>query len=661
MFTWQSSRFYGALLICVVISNNLAGQWKAVSYKTITTVKWDISAQANVFMETGVCFPGNRDCRGVTVNESIQLEGKKYKEVIDFVGREEGTLYGKEINLPGTMTVNYDSSQLNLGCFTKNVKKIILVLQNDSTWYFKDITIKEDGFQLPFSSFIGAWETGDGKPSNNKTISLNRCALLFYPVNAIAKPEVVIGQLTIDEASTLPTGNVFAWVDSLTGQPRETYTNMLDNYSKYYHTRSVQGQQDKLVTFEESFGRDNGYLSGYVNFVNTGNANEAKLVEKLLKKFSELYPFYRERGIDKQAVQADIRRLFSRPGRQYAEVLAELRSRFKQWFPDPHLDIILPPANNPEGPKLKNGPLRLRKMGDDIIIAAVLNEQYQDSIPLGAKVISVNGQPSNALNDLNRVLQMKETDTLNIRVQVNSDGLAKTFRIPYSTPLKVGKNFVPVPGVEKLPDSILVFRISRWQGEDYYKFINAFYNRQHIKGVVVDLRGNGGGYSDEVLQVLSLFTDYTYSLGRRHYPWFDESIVISPANPIFQCPSTAKVIVLVDKGTACASEIFTLGIKRRPNTFVIGESPTMGAIASPSFYRFPSGLTLQLHTCFRQFVFDPLVYTEGKGIEPDIWISRTHARDLFPYEDKYMKAALQFIRLGQPSTTTRPLPSFTSK
>ncbi|ASZ11958.1 S41 family peptidase [Chitinophaga pendula] len=638
---------YLCLLLCLCYTTAHA-QWKAISYTSGFTTKWDLTTTTGAYVQSPVCFPDHKDCQGIIVNEK-GTKTSATTAILAAADWQTDTFFLRQLLPSNKPTLNYDKAKANISCYTRNVKKLLLVLMgNDSTWHFKDITIDQDGFQLPLSSFISTWDHSTGHEFSDDNITFNSLTILYQPAHPTERSDLIISDLTIGEINNTPTRNVFAWIDSLTGHPQETYTRMFDDYSRFVYAQPETSEKEntKPLTFED-FGRENGYLSGYVTFIPADTkAEERKLLAALMKKFAELYPFYQQRGINKKEAIATFNKIFSNTNRPYASLLADLQANFKRLYPDPHLGIILPstPAADAPVARPKNGPLRLKTIGEEVVVAAILNDRYRDSIPLGAKVIAIDDKPVSTSGDPNQLLFRKETEILNISILADSNRSLRTFHIPYTTPVRMTKNFLPAPEIRLLPDNTLVFRIASWKGETYYKLLNIFFAQQDIKGMIIDLRGNGGGYSADVLKTLSLFTNQEYSLGRRHYPWFEESILISPARKEFRCRA-AKVIILTDKNTACASEIFILGMKKRPGTFVLGDTPTMGAVASATIFRLPSGLTLQLHTNFRQFIFDPAIYTEGKGIEPDIWVAKTHARDLAPYEDKLLKHALQLIRL----------------
>jgi carboxyl-terminal processing protease len=90
--------------------------------------------------------------------------------------------------------------------------------------------------------------------------------------------------------------------------------------------------------------------------------------------------------------------------------------------------------------------------------------------------------------------------------------------------------------------------------------------REGAKGIVLDLRGNGGGLLREGVLVSSIFIDkglITYTQGRS-----------SPRRDFDAqggaIPAKVPVVVLVDGGTASASEIVTGALRDRHRATVVG-------------------------------------------------------------------------------------------
>ncbi len=94
---------------------------------------------------------------------------------------------------------------------------------------------------------------------------------------------------------------------------------------------------------------------------------------------------------------------------------------------------------------------------------------------------------------------------------------------------------------------------------------------QEVEGIIVDLRGNGGGSLDEVVRMSSTFMEsgpVTWLRTQTHVNRYN-----GPANP----PAyDGPLVVMVDENSASASEIFAAVIQDRRRGLVVGPSSTYG-------------------------------------------------------------------------------------
>lgn len=94
---------------------------------------------------------------------------------------------------------------------------------------------------------------------------------------------------------------------------------------------------------------------------------------------------------------------------------------------------------------------------------------------------------------------------------------------------------------------------------------------QEVEGIIVDLRGNGGGSLDEVVRMSSTFMTsgpVTWLRTQTHVNRYN-----GPTNPpVYDGP----LIVMVDENSASASEIFAAVIQDRRRGLIVGPSSTYG-------------------------------------------------------------------------------------
>lgn len=94
---------------------------------------------------------------------------------------------------------------------------------------------------------------------------------------------------------------------------------------------------------------------------------------------------------------------------------------------------------------------------------------------------------------------------------------------------------------------------------------------QEVEGIIMDLRGNGGGSLDEVVRMSSTF------LPSGPVTWLRTQEQINRYNgPAIPPAYNGPLVVMVDEGSASASEIFAAVIQDRRRGLIVGPSSTYG-------------------------------------------------------------------------------------
>jgi C-terminal processing protease CtpA/Prc len=149
---------------------------------------------------------------------------------------------------------------------------------------------------------------------------------------------------------------------------------------------------------------------------------------------------------------------------------------------------------------------------------------------------------------------------------------------------------------------------------------------ENKKGIVLDIRSNGGGSSTNAITVSSKFINesscfmkYRYRNGPKHNDLTDGiNLSIQPKGTVFY---TKPIAILTNRTTVSASEYFTQSLKDYSHVTIVGDT-TSGAIGIPIWRELPIGWTYRIpinlaETC------NGISY-EHIGIPPDfpIWISQ---------------------------------------
>ncbi|HQN97934.1 MAG TPA: S41 family peptidase [Bacteroidales bacterium] len=195
-------------------------------------------------------------------------------------------------------------------------------------------------------------------------------------------------------------------------------------------------------------------------------------------------------------------------------------------------------------------------------------------------------------------------------------------------------------------DDIGCIRLEQFTDKSAKEFYDAFqklHQNNNIKGLIIDLRGNGGGLLDQAVNIVNHFVEkgqlIVSTRGRnaeRNRNYYTVSAPIDPAIPI---------VVLVDKYTASASEILAGALQDLDRAVILGEKTygkglVQNIVPLPynnqlkitiAKYYIPSGRCIQAIDYFKHeqsqsvSATKPVFYTrngrmvfEEGGIEPDI-------------------------------------------
>lgn len=96
--------------------------------------------------------------------------------------------------------------------------------------------------------------------------------------------------------------------------------------------------------------------------------------------------------------------------------------------------------------------------------------------------------------------------------------------------------------------------------------------RENIDGLVIDLRGNGGGYFDEVRQMVGFFCDRGPVVQVQEKPRRVEILESDLRRAIYRGP----LVILTDKSSASASEILAAALQDNNRAVIVGDSSTFG-------------------------------------------------------------------------------------
>lgn len=155
-------------------------------------------------------------------------------------------------------------------------------------------------------------------------------------------------------------------------------------------------------------------------------------------------------------------------------------------------------------------------------------------------------------------------------------------------------------------------------------------------GLIIDLRGNPGGFDGVGQGLAGLLLDKQTVLGTsRMRKGFENYVVYPQKNPYM-----GPVVILVDCMSGSASESFSGGMQSIGRAVVIGERSGGGDLDA-SVDQLPTGALLLY--AYADFVTAKGVSLEGRGVVPDVEVKLTRA-SLLASNDPQLEAAINYIK-----------------
>ena len=200
-----------------------------------------------------------------------------------------------------------------------------------------------------------------------------------------------------------------------------------------------------------------------------------------------------------------------------------------------------------------------------------------------------------------------------------------------------------------LNDDFGYIQVSKFGRTSHVELLNAIAQLSHqkCKGFIIDLRGNTGGYMEAATRMVNEFLPegklIVYTKGRK-YPRMEEY-----ANGTGSCQKM-PLVVLVDEGSASASEIFAGAIQDNDRGTIVGRrSFGKGLVQQPIEFRDGSMIRLTIaryYTPSGRCIQKP--YEKGHGEEYENDLIERYERGEFFSQDTIKQKGPQFkTRLGR--------------
>lgn len=289
----------------------------------------------------------------------------------------------------------------------------------------------------------------------------------------------------------------------------------------------------------------------------------------------------------------------------------------------------------------------IRRMGDDTYFAEPYegNPAEKAGIKAGDKIISIDGKDMHKKNsdDVSSALKGPKGTTIKVEIERQGEGKKiiditrdeiKIPDVPYSGMLENKIGYVKLNSFTQTAASDVKAAIEKMKGEG-------------MENLILDLRGNGGGLLIEAVKIVNFFVPKnTVVVTTKGRVKEENRVYKTLEDPIAE---NVKLVVLIDDGSASASEIVAGSLQDLDRAVIVGQTSFGKGLVQRTYdlkygskvkitiakYYTPSGRCVQRLEYYDKEngakpkeVPDSLLKTfqtrngrkviEGRGIEPDV-------------------------------------------
>lgn len=241
---------------------------------------------------------------------------------------------------------------------------------------------------------------------------------------------------------------------------------------------------------------------------------------------------------------------------------------------DPH-SVYMPPKNVEQSAEQFSGKFEgigvqfMMGKNDTILIDAIIPGGPSDALGIiaGDKITAINGRRTTKFTEDSVRNNLRGPKGTKVNVTITRTG--------QSAPLEfsITRDVIPIVSVMAsfmVDDKTGYLNIGRFAEETYSEMMVALgdLSKQGMKQLILDLRGNPGGYLEQAVRIADEFIGGTKTIvsTKGRIASFDDVDVSMPGNKYEKIP----LVVLIDRGSASASEIVSGAVQDLDRAVVVG-------------------------------------------------------------------------------------------
>jgi len=241
---------------------------------------------------------------------------------------------------------------------------------------------------------------------------------------------------------------------------------------------------------------------------------------------------------------------------------------------DPH-SVYMPPKNVEQSAEQFSGKFEgigvqfMMGKNDTILIDAIIPGGPSDALGIiaGDKITAINGRRTTKFTEDSVRNNLRGPKGTKVNVTITRSGQ------PAPLEFSITRDVIPIVSVMAsfmVDDKTGYLNVGRFAEETYSEMMVALgdLSNQGMKQLILDLRGNPGGYLEQAVRIADEFIGGTKTIvsTKGRIASFDDVDVSAPGNKYEKIP----LVVLIDRGSASASEIVSGALQDLDRALVVG-------------------------------------------------------------------------------------------
>lgn len=274
---------------------------------------------------------------------------------------------------------------------------------------------------------------------------------------------------------------------------------------------------------------------------------------------------------------------------------------------------------------------------DRLVVVAPLTGTPAEKAGLkpGDVILAIDGESTTGISIDAAVQKIRGEEGSTVVLTITREG----FVSPQD--FSIERTSIQIPSVESkyLEDDILYIKIHNFTANTPFLFYSQIVKNvfQNTEGVILDLRNNPGGFLDVSVEAAGWFVGQNKLIVTEEFSSGETQQFFSNSRGVLK---DLPLVVLVNEGSASASEILAGAIKFHRDILLIGQ-PTFGKGTVQELEGLTDGSSIKVTVA--NWLLPDGTLIEGKGITPDILVEETD-QDILDGKDPQLDRALQMLK-----------------